>query len=967
MNPSCGCCAGVPQVVPEDTSNRPGLSSIRYRIGTHSTFLETMKARLANFQLTQEVLDRCQGLSYAFPLADLRTRDGEDPAIALLDAWALIADVLTFYQERIANEGYLRTATESLSINELARLIGYKPRPGVSASVYLAYTLEKDNAVDIAPGSGAQSIPGPGELPQSFETSAVLKAQDIWNNLQPRMTQPQKITPDTDTIYVKGVNTNLKANDRLLFDFFADSAADGADAGRENSKPSRVVNRIISVEPDSTKNWTKIVLEGHKPGNRPNDKARATLQTIVDNLVTPLAKAPAQHPSDRFHLSLDLKTSFSSSSEALPRSVAALRPELGSRLYEALENARVSESQPVNIFAFRVRAAVFGHNAPKHQRYGPNNQIQDPEEWPLFVPPSAQQPVTFQDRVLIGREALTDNTVETEDASRVSLDAVYDKILAGSWIYLERSNPNATELPSLLSKVGNPTERTRADYGITAKVTELVLERDLTAKWIDPSKEDLSAIRNVTVFAQSEKLDLAEEPIQEPISGSRVELGGIYQGLEAGRWLIVSGERNDVPGTSNVKDAELVMLAGADLDTNPDVPGDSLHTYISLASGGIAYSYVRETVRIYGNVVPATHGETRSEVMGSGDASQPLQSFQLRQSPLTYVSAVTPSGVQSTLQVRVNELLWHEADEVAALGPTDRSFLTRTDENSKTTVIFGNGVRGARVPTGIENIKATYRTGIGVSGNVDAGQITLLTSKPLGVKEVLNPLRASGGAQRESLDQARRNAPVAVMAFDRLISAQDYSDFARSFAGIGKSAAVPMGFQGADVVHVTVAGAENARIDTTSDLFRNLMAAFAQFGDPQQPVQLAVADTLLLLVQATVTVLPDYRFESVVPHIRTALLSAFAFDNRSLGQSIAASEITSIMQIVEGVSHVELTALGTSREGDFTVPASTSPPQVIRVEAARPDPQGKTILPAQIAFLSPDIPESLIITEQKNA
>ena len=45
-------------------------------------------------------------------LPELTARDPDDPAIALLDAWATVADVVTFYQERIANEGFLRTATE---------------------------------------------------------------------------------------------------------------------------------------------------------------------------------------------------------------------------------------------------------------------------------------------------------------------------------------------------------------------------------------------------------------------------------------------------------------------------------------------------------------------------------------------------------------------------------------------------------------------------------------------------------------------------------------------------------------------------------------------------------------------------------------------------------------------------------------------------------------------------------------
>ena len=71
--------------------------------------------------------------------------------------------MLTFYQERIANEGYLRTATERRSILELARLIGYRLRPGVSASVFLAFTIEDGFDAEIPRGTRANSMAGQGE------------------------------------------------------------------------------------------------------------------------------------------------------------------------------------------------------------------------------------------------------------------------------------------------------------------------------------------------------------------------------------------------------------------------------------------------------------------------------------------------------------------------------------------------------------------------------------------------------------------------------------------------------------------------------------------------------------------------------------------------------------------------------------------------------------------------------------
>ena len=118
----CGCCEGVEILTPATLGNRPGLDAIEYRVGTHGTFLESMKARLSGSKW----------------LDQLKTRESSDPAIAFLDAWAIVGDVLTFHQERIANEGYLRTATERRSVLQLAELVGYTLRPGVSASAYLA-------------------------------------------------------------------------------------------------------------------------------------------------------------------------------------------------------------------------------------------------------------------------------------------------------------------------------------------------------------------------------------------------------------------------------------------------------------------------------------------------------------------------------------------------------------------------------------------------------------------------------------------------------------------------------------------------------------------------------------------------------------------------------------------------------------------------------------------------------------
>jgi len=201
---ACHCCEGIRSLTPEDHSNRPGLPVLAYRVGTHGTFKATMLARLSRMPA----------------LGSLGTRADEDLTIALLDAWATVADVMTFYIERSANEGFVRTATEQRSVQELARSIGYAPHPGVAASTYLAFTVEDGPGaaedVPIPAGTRAQSTPGGDELPQTFETIEELAAHPEWNALRPRQTEPQLISATTRVIYLDGIDTRLNPGDWML-------------------------------------------------------------------------------------------------------------------------------------------------------------------------------------------------------------------------------------------------------------------------------------------------------------------------------------------------------------------------------------------------------------------------------------------------------------------------------------------------------------------------------------------------------------------------------------------------------------------------------------------------------------------------------------------------------------------------------------------------------------------------------
>ena len=203
------------------------------------------------------------------------------------------------------------------------------------------------------------------------------------------------------------------------------------------------------------------------------------------------------------------------------------------------------------------------------------------------------------------------------------------------------------------------------------------------------------------------------------------------------------------------------------------------------------------------------------------------------------------------------------------LRPSDESYLVRHADDGAVTVVFGDGVQGARLPTGVENVTAAYRSGIGAAGMVPAGALTLLMTQPLGVRSVTNPLPASGAADPEQRDDARRNAPLTVLAMERVVSLQDAEDFTRAFAGVGKCSATAVWRRGRQWIHLTVAaaapkpepgglatGMADHRIDATAPLWTNLEDALRAASEPSLSLRLDTYQPVFFNLTAKVLIDP---------------------------------------------------------------------------------------------------------------
>jgi len=171
--PAGGCCdpQTAPAAVPLSIENPAGLSAIGYRIGTFTSFRRTM-------------LDRVTGAGgvatsppVPAPFANWHEGADGDYQTIFIELWAYLTDILTFYQERIANEAYIGTATQSDSSRLLAQLVDYRPSPGAGATGLVAFTVATNRVVAVPQGFRVASRAQPGLAAAVFETSLPLTAR----------------------------------------------------------------------------------------------------------------------------------------------------------------------------------------------------------------------------------------------------------------------------------------------------------------------------------------------------------------------------------------------------------------------------------------------------------------------------------------------------------------------------------------------------------------------------------------------------------------------------------------------------------------------------------------------------------------------------------------------------------------------------------------------------------------------
>lgn len=300
--------------------------------------------------------------------------------------------------------------------------------------------------------------------------------------------------------------------------------------------------------------------------------------------------------------------------------------------------------------------------------------------------------------------------------------------------------------------------------------------------------------------------------------------------------------------------------------------------------------------------VKATQGETVvAESLGISTGAI-NQAFPLSKSP------VIPSSVATT----VGSVEYTTVDYLIDYSTGDSVVTTLKDSDGVTYLIFGDDVSG-RIPPKNAPITVTYRVGGGAAGNVPENAISyILTNGTPGLSVKNQQIStagdgaATGGADDESVDSIRVNAPLSMRAVNRAVSIADYASLAVQVSGVSKANAR------ADVsTSVTVyikpagdLGVENDGV-TPSDVFNNVAAKVEAYYINKAPANTTVTIQppsyvpidCIVNVTASSTKLQS-KVKTAVGNIISELMQ---IDNVFFEDSITVEDFYSVITSVDGV------------------------------------------------------------------
>ena len=620
----------------------------------------------------------------------------------MIEWWAYLCDVLTFYNERIANQAYLRTADRTASVNRLiarcwviARAAGDRRLAGT-----LAALATGSNPFTLPAGFQVQSKPGPGQQPQVFEVQTAVT-----------------ITPPVGSPGSSAVQGTASLQNPTL----------------ETQAPG---------QSDST---GSVVLAGTSSAVKVGDRV----------LILPTTPA----------------TSISVFAVATVAAVTPGKDPLGNSI-TTIGLANMTSTLEGDVSQYQLLRSSLSAQ-PWPYPADPSYVISAPPS----SPPSLQVDLASIVRGLqVGDTIVFDGTDGPLPQCGSVIGSTEEVWYANPANYVAGSSDYSGINPAIPPGAPGPAANAPAAVAIAIPHTRI------TFGW--PQSVAASSLTELSTYlvrygwtVVGNLIDRAAPTVGGPTAGTSGAGGATTASSASGPTLQLSRSATfSPPFPANVLVQDVNGKGAAGIVNNP--------TSLQLVP---PVPFLVPPLQVLFNLLNVTRGKTvANEVLGSGNALAAGQDFVLQKSPVTYLadpSSISGDNYSSTVQVWVNQLQWSEVRSFYGQAPNAQVFVTREDEQGQTHVVFGDGIKGARLPTGVNNVVATYRYGSG-SAAPAAGSLTVVLKPLPGLRSIVNPVTVGGGADPDSPADVRQLASQSVLTFGRAISVDDFQTIAAQTPGV---------------------------------------------------------------------------------------------------------------------------------------------------------------------------------------
>jgi hypothetical protein len=900
---ACSCDGGQPP----PAANPAGLTEVAYRANDFNGFREALLTPLpGEVQLT----------GWSPSPGDL--------GLQVLEWWAYLADVLTFYNERIANNNYLRTAAaqpgpKRQHVAGLARLLGYLPRPGITATGYVAAirsTGSKDQQLVIPPGLQITSTPTAHAPAQLFETGKTQAGET------PAFTGPSDgliALPPYPTLFQPAIYT-----------FTPKSAAAGAEVTITGTGFTGVTavsfhdaSAKFTINSDTllTATVPATATTGRIAVDTPAGTGASSASFTVTGGGTPVPGGPAKPQSvllagkvavpagDELLLvkrnwegkdeDWAAVTAATTTTEADPNGPANTRLTLHAAMWNALDGAEQPKASDYQLL--RTTATVPLWTMPLNGSGGGGGGGT-----------SSPDTVTVLLATLVRGVAPGDNVFFTGSTTDTPPKPV--KVLAHVTGYQEAvlKVPPATGSGSgsgsglAPPRRAGPSSTTTRPKPVDAFIPQTTL----------------------TVLVPSTDVALLKEVVATPQESAGVAMR--YGMREVGTLIptpapsltdfstAVTGPPGLVPPHSS-REAALQDANGTGLLVTASSAADGLVTFAAV-NGGSSTALdppLTAPIRLLANLVPVSRGTTvREEILGNGDPATASQSFVLQHAPLIYLPPQGDNPPTSTLTVTVDGVAWKAESAFTGQPPDATVYVLRELPGGRMEVLFGDGVEGARLPLGTSNVTATYRYGPAGPPPPPGNVSTVLQPQP-NLATVLNPVSLTPGTNPEPARQTADAAPVTVTLLGAAaapagskppIAPGDYEKLAATVSGVTRVKAY-WAWDSAwqrPVIRLYAAGSGTGNTGVATEVRARIRAS----GAPRVPVRVKAARPVELTIECRLLCGDSATEDAVKAAAKSALTDPqtglFSANRMAIGQRLYPSQVEAALTVTGVIAVLSL-------------------------------------------------------------